>query len=533
MTRTGTGRWRRRAVLRTLGVSLAGATVAGGTAAQSESASVRFEDQESDGESVVVARAETPVDAVLLLVAGRSRVFRQLDMAAGESFTDRTVELTTPIEESTTVRAELRVLDGGDELLANDRALVAVGESLASARSTVDLPSGRAEIIDPDPDAGFRLPYALYRPDTDFETPRPLLVQPLNDRDVETGAGLRKQLRDAVRGGLVSAGYRLGLPALVPGLPRTPEDGGDRIQGLHLPTLRSDVRLDELATDAFPAEALRRVDRQVVRMIADARERLSGDGYPVANTVHMTGFSSSAQFSARFAFLYPSLVNAITVGGNGAYPLPRASMDGVELPYPLGTADYPQITGREFDADRWRDIAQFVYVGREDQPLPESDNRGYYPVSYRFEDAVVEVFGRNRVTERLPVTRSVYDAAGANATVRVYDGVGHRVSEEMFGDAQEFHRDNVDAAADRPAPGELLQTPAPEPTPTPTATPTTTPSPTDTPTEVAAASSSTPTDATTTTAGGGGAGFGIPAAVTALGTGLVLLARRLRRAEGE
>lgn len=516
-------RWTRRTVVRAAGASILGAyTTSTATAAQA-SGSVDFEEQESNGESVVIASANTSVDAQLFVVNDQREVTAELQLDAGTQFTDREVSLDTPLQRSQVVTVDL--VDTNNDIIEHEEALVAVGESLSSARRTIRLPNGQAEVIDPDPDAGFRLPYALYRPDSQYSDPRPLFVQPLNSPDIRSEDDLVSELRNTVTDDLFGPARELELPGLVPALPRTPNDGGDRIQALHLPSLRSDASLDDIATDAFPAESLRRVDQQVVRMVQDARDRLSGHGYPVANTIHMTGFSGAASFSARFAFLYPSLVNAITIGGSAAPPLPQSSVDGTQLPYPLGTADYETITGRAFDSDRWSDIAQYIYVGREDQPLPSNDQRGYYPVSYRYEDRAVAVFGENRVTERLPATESVYNDAGANATFRTYDGVGHRVTDEIVSDLQEFHSNNLDTANARAAPSDLIQADAGT-TPTEPATATdTTPTVGDTPTLTTDSGSG----ATETSTSGSGPGFGATGAITGLGTGVYLLARRLQR----
>jgi pimeloyl-ACP methyl ester carboxylesterase len=526
--------------VRAAGAALAGASLLGTTVAQSDSASVDLPDQESDGESIVLS-ASTPVEAslvVLSLTQETTVAGRRLE--AGTSFTDRTIELDTPIGESQTLQADIVT---PEDVLASDRGVVAVGESLSSARESAEFdpsggssggtgPSGETEIIEPDPDAGFRLPYALYRPETVVEG-APILVEPLNDPRVETETGLREALRDA--GGIVSGADDLGVPALVPGLPYLPRPGNDEVSSLELPSVNTPGRLDRIETDDFPAEVLRRVDRQVVGMIRDAKARLSEDGHSVASTVHMQGFSASAQFASRFAFLYPQLVNTLALGGNGAYPLPKATHEGTDLPYPLGTANYESITGRPFDRQRWADITQYIYVGREDQPSPD-DETDYYSISGVYEEEAEQVYGQNRVTERLPTTRSAYEAAGANATFRVYDGLGHETSDETREAVRTTHRQSLDAADNRPAPTDLLlEVPGPAtPTATPTqatATPTAsataraTPTPTQTPTT---------TDAGTTgageqsTAGGSGPGFGVASALSGLGGVAYLLSRRLR-----
>jgi PGF-CTERM protein len=524
MTYEEGAQWTRRAAIRAAGASVVGAyTTSIATAAQA-SGSVEFGEQESNGESVVIASVGTSVDARLFVVNDRREAVARLELDAGTEFTDRTVTLDEPLQRSQVITVDLAdTSQTSGNLIEREEALVAVNESLASARRTIRLPEGRADIIEPDPDAGFRLPYALYRPESTYDGPRPLLVQPNNNLPARSETDLLGQLRETVTDELFAPARDLGLPGIVPGLPRTPSDGGDRIQALHLPSLRSDASLAEIETDAFPAASLHRVDQQVVRMVQDARERLSEDGYPVANTIHMTGFSGAASFSARFAFLYPSLVNAVTFGGSAAPPLPERSIDGIDLPYPLGTADYEIITGREFDRDRWNEIAQYIFVGGEDQPLPSSDERGYYPVSYRFEDRALEVFGRNRVTERLPFTESVYTDAGANATFRIYDGVGHTVTDEIVSDLQEFHSNNLDMANDRAAPSDLILADAGT-TPTPTVSETPTVS-----TSSGSGATATTTSGTTTATSGSTPGFGPTAAIAGLGTGLYLLSRRLQR----
>jgi PGF-CTERM protein len=259
-------------------------------------------------------------------------------------------------------------------------------------------------------------------------------------------------------------------------------------------------------------------------MIQDAKDRFSGQEYSVAETVHMTGFSASAQFAGRFTLLYPSLVNAITIGGNGAYPLPEASYEGTELPYPLGIDNYESITGRAFDRNRWSAVTQYIYVGREDQPQP-SEERDYYSISHVYEQEAVAVFGQNRVTERFPTTKSVYEAAAANATFRIYNGLGHETSDQTQNAIKNTHQQSLDSAAEWPTPTNLLLE-LPDPTPTPTETPTATPS--DTPISTPGDTPSADTGEATTT-GASGPGFGPLTAVTSLGGLGYLLARRFQQ----
>jgi hypothetical protein len=336
--------------------------------------------------------------------------------------------------------------------------LVAAGSAaLAGCSTTVgrleDLVSmgnrGAPRRIDADPDAGFHYPYFLVEPGAETDEPLPLFVQTHNAPAVSDRAALDTQVRHRVDRYLQTA-HELGLPGVVPAFPRTPRDGGDLVQNLSLPSLGRPERIRELATDEFPANTLERVDRQLIRMLADARRRLMADGYDVTDGVHMLGFSSSGQFASRFAFLHPGRVRAISVGGDGAHPLPRETINGIPLPYPLGTADYRSVTGRPFDIDAWGHILKFVFVGEADQPLPDTDPRSYYDISTRHTNRAVAVFGENRVTERLPVTHSIYTEADANAAFRVYADVGHSFTPAMREDVQACHLNALDAAPGEP-----------------------------------------------------------------------------------
>ena len=70
MQRSGPRRFGRRTVLQTLGTSLVAASITGTAMGQSDSASVEFVDQESDGQSVVIRALEIPVDGDLLIMTG-------------------------------------------------------------------------------------------------------------------------------------------------------------------------------------------------------------------------------------------------------------------------------------------------------------------------------------------------------------------------------------------------------------------------------------------------------------------------------
>jgi len=306
------------------------------------------------------------------------------------------------------------------------------------------------QIVNADPAAGFSLPYLLYRPDVSTDVERPLYVVPNNNSPVTNREELIGQLTSTLDSSTFAGARRNGYPGIIPGFPRTPNDGPDYIQTLALPSYRSELlderyRLDNLATDAFDADSLKRVDKQLLAMIADAKARLESEPYPVADKIHMSGFSASTTFSNRFAFLYPDKVRTLTTGGSSVLPIPKAGVNGTSLPYPLGTADYTELTGKEFDIDSWGNIDRYIYVGREDQPLPSTDSTSYFYGSGRYQNTVESVFGVNRVTERFQFVKSQYADISDHATFEIFDGVGHEISQQMEDSLTSFHQTHAPA----------------------------------------------------------------------------------------
>ena len=123
-------------------------------------------------------------------------------------------------------------------------------------------------------------------------------------------------------------------------------------------------------------EDIKRVDLQFLAMFQHAKEVLRTWGYEPTEKLIMTGFSASAKFAQRFAFLHPEQVSAVVAGGMSAtLCLPVESYKGYTLNYPLGTNDYEEITGRKFDKEAFDKIPHYVLMGDQDQndPVPYHD----------------------------------------------------------------------------------------------------------------------------------------------------------------
>jgi hypothetical protein len=173
-----------------------------------------------------------------------------------------------------------------------------------------------------------------------------------------------------------------------------------------------------------------RLDLQLLSMIEDARSSFGLSGY-AAKSVYI-GFSASGQFVNRFTLLHPEAVGLAIAGGCGGIVVPIAEKDGRRLRYPLGTADYRDISGRDFDLAAYRSVAQFIYIGDRDtnDPLPFDD--GYDP-----EDRPItyELFGGEKENlARFLNVQKEYEAVGCDATFKVYANRGHETGNEAWAD---------------------------------------------------------------------------------------------------
>lgn len=310
--------------------------------------------------------------------------------------------------------------------------------------TAVDGSSGTADepgalgptLVESDPDAGFNYPYFLYAPAPgEARTPSPVLVEPTSSpRPSDDFDDHRSLASRRVEGG---TGRRiadeLGVPFLTPVFPRPvtePVDWRHYVHSLDVETLR------------IEGPPLERVDRQLLSMVADARERLSNHGLEVTAEFMLNGFSASGTFANRFAALHPEHLLSVTAGGiNGMALLPRERARGHTLHYPVGVADLVELIGEPFDPDAFRDVNQFLYLGGDDDndtiPYPDAWTDS------SLARTALEVYGRDVHRDRFPYCQQVYQEAGAPAVFRIYEGVGHKPG-PAEDDLVEFHRRSIE-----------------------------------------------------------------------------------------
>ncbi len=117
-----------------------------------------------------------------------------------------------------------------------------------------------------------------------------------------------------------------------------------------------------------------RIDMQVCEMISDTKKTLEKMGITLADKIFLNGYSSSGIFAQRFAFLHPEIVDTALIGGaGGTIPMPPDCLESNNLEYPLGTKNYLELTGKEFDLENYKKI-NFNYYLAEFEEYGKSPN---------------------------------------------------------------------------------------------------------------------------------------------------------------
>jgi len=268
----------------------------------------------------------------------------------------------------------------------------------------------------------FDWPYYLWIPQN-VAPVTAILVEPNNSGFGSDEVQRHKQSAMSLLGWRARFAERLNVPLLVPTFPRPYSRWWIYTHALDVDTMTTSI------------ERLARIDLQLIEMIDDARERLAERRIQAGEKVLMMGFSASGQFTSRFAILHPERVLAAAPGSPGGWPLaPVAVWQGEALDYHVGIANVDSILGHSLDMNAVREVPIFLYMGA-------ADTNDSVPFGDAYDDEqrqqVYRLFGMTPV-ERWPAAEAIYDAAGMNATFRLYPGIGHTISDEMFDDIADF-----------------------------------------------------------------------------------------------
>lgn len=307
--------------------------------------------------------------------------------------------------------------------------------SLATAGISAEAGTYSVELVYPETSSGFNYPYYLRMPKGPAPSVPAVLVVESNNTGVRDDFA---EHIEAVKGQVTGEGLgplvagRLGQPLLIPVFPRSRE---------HWEIYTHALDRDSMLLRDDKAE---RLDLQLLSMVAHARQKLDAAGLATREEFVLVGFSASGTFSNRFAFLHPERLLAVVSGAVNAFPmLPVPRLGGMELKFPLGTADIPAIAGRSFQRERWREVPQFIFMGAEDDnDALQFDDA--YSVSER--ETVFSALGEP-MAERWARAQLAYLETRPKVTFVTYGNVGHWTDKRINRDVVNFVQTEIERFA--------------------------------------------------------------------------------------
>jgi predicted esterase len=142
--------------------------------------------------------------------------------------------------------------------------------------------------------------------------------------------------------------------------------------------------------------------------------------------VVMFGFSRGSQEAIRFSLMFPDYTLGVAGLSAGSYTLPSSTYaDGQAMRYPFGTSDVDSICGQKFDAAATKQVAYWIGVGGSDTNVKDVPRQW---------DPLV---GTNRL-ERAKRYVEILQQFGARASLQVFPGASHEITNSMRDDAMTF-----------------------------------------------------------------------------------------------
>jgi len=269
-------------------------------------------------------------------------------------------------------------------------------------------------VVKKNPGKGFSNDYILFIPKgTPLNKELVLLVEPNNTGKLSDSIEVHQRHAidlASVRSVGNNISTELKIPLLVPVFPRLESQ-----PLIYTHALDRDVMEEQ-------SPELKRLDLQLLEMINDAKNMLSSMHINVAPKFFMNGFSASGTFTNRFSLLHPEKIKAAAMGGfNGKLMLPQKEINGIQLNYPLGTNDFAALFGKDFDADTYKTVPQFIYMGK----LDDNDAVQYDDAYSEAERTIINNNIGSQVQERYMACQKIYQQHNLTPIFRTYENVGH------------------------------------------------------------------------------------------------------------
>lgn len=132
----------------------------------------------------------------------------------------------------------------------------------------------------------------------------------------------------------------------------------------------------QLSTECFQNGD--RPDLDMIQCINSAKDIMKNEyGAKLNDKIFLNGYSSTGVAAQRFALIHPELIDTACIGGaSGSIPIPNPQLD-----YPLGTKNFRQLFGKDFNEEAYREIVFNYYVGELELLTDSCDRNGQiYPM---------------------------------------------------------------------------------------------------------------------------------------------------------
>ena len=267
---------------------------------------------------------------------------------------------------------------------------------------------GQIQTVKANPKAGFYWDYLLYVPKTVDKSKKTPLLFTMNDSGIfDSSADLEAATRARFgRGNEDYIAYEVGVPMVLPLVLRE----------------RGKIDAHDLNRAAFIVQQgpYKRLDKQVIAMLEDARKQLKKEGIQTQKKFLVAGFSSAGAFGWKLALLQPKKILAVAVGGEMYPALPVKVFKEKKLLFPVGVGDVKEITGRNFNEKAWRRIPILLTNGAYDY----ND-----PLAFLFgkEDSllILQIFGSGTVQSRWEKARALLKQLAPNVQTYTYPKTEH------------------------------------------------------------------------------------------------------------
>ena len=267
------------------------------------------------------------------------------------------------------------------------------------------------------PEKGFKWPYFLYVPSK--VSGNHLLVMPNNTGRFNDFSVIKQRTLEYMQGKL-SWADKLEVPLLVPVFPRFDDDSDGTIASQYL----GRGSIEKSWQNKYPD--IVHEDLQLIAMIDDARERLASLNVKVDEKIFIVGYSASAMFTSRFSILHPERIQASVFGGHGWAIVPIDKWEKITLPYPYGTSDIEELTGKPFNLEEFKKVAIFAFMGEADDngwALPWYIGDGQNIISYY--SSFKNTFGSS-AKELSDSANQIYQELNCSAAFTVYANQNHQ-----------------------------------------------------------------------------------------------------------